>query len=364
MITRTVKATAVAAAAAVLLASCALTPPQVITSAARPAKPALNQVGDRLRGPMPSFYVSLPQLGEIAQVDPTTGQIANTFDIGGSLGAMLADSVQPKVFAISGNSIAVVNTVFHHIVTRIPLPEPARSWSLASKSSRLYVAGALAVYVISTSTYQVVATVTMPSTIGAIAASPQHHKVFVTLPATDRIAVIDTPSDVLEKRAIYTGSCNGHQCKPIGIAVSADGRYAVALSTADAYSIGIDAGTNHVMSKTQLSCRDRHPQFVGSNDASGLAWFYPCERFSGAPLVPVSLQPPFNELPFSDNFYGEIAPVQVAFGPDGAGFLVGYCPRYCRYSYLIAISTTNVISGTSQMPSVVGGIAYVPLISR
>src|SRR5690242_16866469 len=92
-----------------------------------------------VRGPA-SYYVSLPAFGVIAQVDPATGQIFNTF-FGPSVGLMLADSIRPQVFGISGDGIAVIGTVFQHTVTTIRLPEPVVSWALASRAGRLYVAG-------------------------------------------------------------------------------------------------------------------------------------------------------------------------------------------------------------------------------
>lgn len=315
-----------------------------------------------VRGPA-SYYVSLPGLGVIDQVDPATGEVFNTF-FAPSVGLMLADSVRPQVFGISGDGIAIINTVFQHSLTTIHLPEPVVSWALASRAGRLYVAGVQTVYVISTATDSIIATVAMPSTIGAIAASPEHHRVFVTMPATNRIGVIDTPDDVLDKRPVFEGACNFHPCHAVGITASPDGRYVVALSRAGSFSIGIDAASDAILSKTQLSCPDRSPQFIGQNDANGLAWFLPCATGRSASMVPLALQPPFGKLSFNDNFQGRRVPVQAAFDPSGAGYAIGVCENYCHGSFLLSISTTNVVVELGEFPSTPGGIAYAPVISR
>ncbi len=320
-----------------------------------------------IRGPA-SYYVSLPALGVIEQVDPATGQIFNTFFAPG-VGLLLADSAKPRVFGISGDSIVVIGTVFQHARTSIPLPEPVVSWALASRAGQLYVAGAQTVYVISTASYKIIATVAMPSTIGAIAVSPGHNKVFVTMPAINRIGVIDTPADVLEKRPIFEGPCNVQECQAIAIASSADGRYVVALSRrgtifhqAHSFSIGIDAASNAILSKTPLSCTDFNPRFIGQNDAKDLAWFVPCGHAS--PMAPVSLQPPFDIVSFGDDFQGRRVPIQAAFDPSGAGYAIGVCESHCRGSFLLSISTTNVAVQLGELPSTPGGIAYAPLITH
>jgi hypothetical protein len=313
-----------------------------------------------VRGPA-SYYVSLPALGVIEQVDPATGQIFNMF-FGPSVGLMVADSVRPRVFGISGNGIAVIGTVFQRSVITIPLPESVVSWALVSRGGRLYVAGAQTVYVISTASNSIIATVAMPSTIGAIAASPENNKVFVTMPATNRIGVIDTPADVLETRPIFEGACDLQECQAIGIASSADGRYVVALSRRHSFSIGIDAASNAILSKTQLSCRDYNPRFIGQNDATGLAWFVPCAH--AAPMAPVSLQPPFDIVSFSDDFQGRRVPIQAAFDPSGAGYAIGVCESHCHGSFLLSISTTNVVVQLGELPSTAGGIAYASRITR
>lgn len=315
-----------------------------------------------INGPA-SYYVSLPAFGVIEQVDPATGQVDNTF-FGPSVSLMLADSVRSQVFGIAGDGIAIINTVYQHTRTTIRLPEPVVSWALASRPERLYVAGAQTVYVISTASDTIIATVAMPSPIGAIAVSPEHHKVFVTMPATNRIGVIDTPADVLDKRPIFEGACNRHPCFAVGITASADGRYVVALSTADSFSIGIDAASDAILSKTQLSCHGRSPKFIGQNDANGLAWLLPCQFARGESIAPVSLQPPFGSLPFSDSFNGNRVPIQAAFDPSGAGYAIGVCDQYCRGNFLLSISTTNGVQGLGELPSTPGGIAYAPLIPR
>jgi len=313
-----------------------------------------------VRGPA-SYYVSLPALGVIAQVDPATGEIFNTF-FGPSVSLMLADTFRPKVFGISGNSIAVIGTVFQRTVFTIPLPEPVVSWSLASRAGRLYVAGAQTVYVISTASDTVIATVAMPSSIGAIAVTPQHNKVFVTMPATNRIGVIDTPADVLEKKPIFEGACGIKECQAIAIASSANGRYVVALSRRPSFSVGIDAASNAILSKTQLSCTAPNPRFIGQNDANDLAWFVPCKH--GGPMAPVSLEPPFDVVSFSDGFQGRRVPIQAAFDSSGAGYAIGVCESYCHGSFLLSISTTNDVVQLGELPSTPGGIAYAPIITR
>lgn len=313
-----------------------------------------------VRGPA-SYYVSLPALGVIDQVDPATGQIFNTF-FGPSVSLMLADSVKPRVFGIAGDSIAVIGTVFQRGVITIPLPEPVVSWALASRAGQLYVAGAQTVYVISTDSYKVVATVAMPSAIGAIAASPEHDKVFVTMPATNRIGVIDTPADVLEQRPIFEGACDGQECQAIGIAASSTGRYVVALSRRHEVAVGVDAASNAILSKTQLPCTEPNPRFIGQNDAMGVAWLVRCDHRSQ--MAPVSLQPPFDVVSFSDEFQGRRVPIQAAFDPSGAGYAIGVCELYCHGSFLLSISTTNTVIQLGEFPSTPGGIAYAPMIDR
>jgi hypothetical protein len=315
-----------------------------------------------VRGPA-SYYVSLPAFGVIDQVDPATGQVFNTFFAPG-MGLMLADSVRGQVFGISGDAIAVIGTVFQHNRATIRLPEAVVSWALASRAERLYVAGAQTVYVISTASDTIIATVAMPSPIGAITASPEHHRVFVTMPATNRIGVIDTPADVLDKRPIFEGACNRHPCDAVGITASANGRYVVALSTSDSFSIGIDAASDAILSKTQLSCHGRSPRFIGQNDANGLGWILPCEFARGESIAPISLQPPFGNLPFSDSFNGNRVTIQAAFDPSGAGYAIGVCDQYCRGNFLLSISTTNGVQGLGELPSTPGGIAYAPVITR
>ena len=315
-----------------------------------------------VRGPA-SFYVSLPAFGVIDQIDPATGEVFNTFSAP-AIGLMLADSVRPQVFGISGDGIAVIGTVFQHNVWTVHLPEPVVSWALASRAGRLYVAGAQTVYVISTATDQVIASVAMPSAIGAIAASPEHNTVFVTMPATNRIGVIDTPADVLDKRPVFEGACNGHPCHAVGITASANGRYVVAMSREGSFSIGIDAASGAILSKTHLSCPDHSPQFIGQNDANGLAWFLPCANGQAASMVPLSMQPPFGKLPFNDNFQGRRVPIQAAFDPSGAGYAIGVCEIYCHGSFLLRISTANVVTQLGEFPTTPGGIAYAPIINR
>jgi hypothetical protein len=76
--------------------------------------------------------------------------------------------------SISGDGIAVIGTVFstpHHD----PAAGIRRLVGARPRAGRLYVAGAQTVYVISTASDTIIATVAMPSTIGAdcIARAPQ-----------------------------------------------------------------------------------------------------------------------------------------------------------------------------------------------
>lgn len=312
------------------------------------------------RGPA-SFYVSLPSLGVIDQVDPATGEIFNSF-FGPSVSLMLADTVRPRVFGIDGDNIAVIGTVFQRGVFTIPLPEAVVSWGLNSPAGRLYVAGVQTVYVISTDSLKIIATVAMPSPIGSIAVAPKRGKVFVAMPAIDRIGVIDTPADVLEKRPIFEGACDSQQCQAIGVAASPDGRYVVAVSRRHEVSIGIDAATNAIVSKTQLPCSNYNPRFIGQNDAMGLAWLDSCNHRTR--FVPISLQPPFSVVSFGDDFQGRRVPIQAAFDPSGAGYAIGVCESYCRGSFLLSISTTNTVVELGEFPATPGGIAYAPKLSR
>jgi YVTN family beta-propeller protein len=76
--------------------------------------------------------------GTISIIDTSTDKLINTLDIGGPVIILSPDG--KYIYAVSGNSVAVISTINNIVVNIIPIPNFSDSLAITPDGSRLYVA--------------------------------------------------------------------------------------------------------------------------------------------------------------------------------------------------------------------------------
>lgn len=261
----------------------------------------------------PVMLVTLPSVNQLAVVDPTTLSIAGLIDVPGNPRALVSNPTRPEAYvAVDGGSvISIVDYRTPRVRGSIAVPSGVARFVVSGTGDRLYAVNTVGtVSVISIVQQRVLSTVNLGVSTVGIAFSTANHRIFVSMPESNRIAVINSDTDRREPD-IFMGRCGRAKCKAYDLVSSYDGSYILAACNAGIVS-AVEAQTDTIVSKFGVGLHTG--AFLGINPLTSFAAMVDQEFNQYLFLVPTT--PPFKGGSEIRRFHPPSHVVDVAFSPD------------------------------------------------
>src|ERR1051326_6909895 len=179
------------------------------------------------------LYVADSAANAVSVIDPATGALTTTIDVGTSPSRVAVAPAASRVYVTNtgSNTVSAIDTSIQDVVATIPVGDKPSGIAANPSGTRVYVLNAAGVVqVIDTSSNAIVAEVPVGGTDGSIAVTPDGSRVYV---ASGRVSVIDAATNsVIASFAPETAAVPDIFNFAVDVAISPDGARAyVAVNT-------------------------------------------------------------------------------------------------------------------------------------
>jgi len=315
--------------------------------------------------PAPSLLVTLPTPSQLAFVDPLHLQIQTLLPVAGNPTDIVMHPTHLFAFlnVNGGSALQMVDVANRKLASTIPVPAGFDRFVFNADGDRIYAVNSSGTMSVVSVVHKTVLTqIVVGSQSGGIAYSQKYHKIYVSTPDTNSIAVLDADT-LAPGKPFHVGRCQHgagtDPCEPHDLATSADGSYLLAASRFGEI-VALDARSGEVLGIMGHSERDspqRRIRFFTIDPANGeiAAGDGACCNQT-VWLVPT--MPPFSSETVLTSVHYPLFFVGVVF--DSAGDAWGaqgaFAPRFGK------VVNVPFIRGGGELllGSAPGGIAYSP----
>ncbi|HEY7995017.1 MAG TPA: hypothetical protein VID24_12455 [Candidatus Eremiobacteraceae bacterium] len=315
--------------------------------------------------PAPSLLVTVPATGQLAFVDPLSLQIQTLLGVPGNPADIVMHPTHQFAFlnVSGGTALQIVDLVHRKLASSISVPAGFDRFVFNADGDRIYAVNSTGtVSVVSIVSKSVLTQIVVGAQSGGIAYSQKYHKIYVSTPDTNSIAVLDAVTFKAGK-PFHVGRCQHgggtEPCEPHDLATSADGSFLLAASRFGEI-VALDAQSGNVlgiMGRAERDTPQRRVRFFTIDPANNeiaagdgaccnqIVWLVPT-------MPPFSSETELTEGHFPMFFVGVVFDgVGNAWGAEGA-----FAPRSGRVVGVpFSRGGLELVLGSAP-----GGIAYSP----
>ena len=298
--------------------------------------------------PEPAVLVTLPELNDLAFLDPTTHQIEQLDTFPGQPTRIFMDPARRVAFVAVSSGIEVYNLACQESLGIIPI---SGSMQVSDDGAKLFVLAGNSVSIVSVHTESILATESLPAAAQSFAYSSVSHEIFVTPYSQNAIDVFDLRPWHADQ-TLYGGLCNPNPCFPTGSMATTDGQYIFVSDHAGGFTV-FGARTHKVALKSQGGYQRNQVVFgEGPPEADDMATvanvYLTREPFSVVELY--SGLPPFRSL--YTWYVSKDVLTAVCFDSSGFGYALG------RHGYYV-LGGGGAVTPV-QLNTTPAGAAYYP----
>jgi hypothetical protein len=230
-----------------------------------------------IASPAPSLLVTLPTPSQLAFVDPLHLQIQTLLPVPGNPADIVMHPTHQFAFlnVNGGTALQIVDLVHRKLASSIPVPAGFDRFVFNADGDRIYAVNSTGTMsVISVVNKTVITQLVAGSSGGGIAYSQRYHKIYVSTPETNSIAVFNAVT-LAQEKPFFGGRCQHgggtDPCEPGDLATSADGSYLLTASRFGEF-VALDARSGDILGIMGSAGRDtpgRRVRFFTIDPANG-----------------------------------------------------------------------------------------------
>jgi DNA-binding beta-propeller fold protein YncE len=308
----------------------------------------------------PAVIITLPQTNQVALLDPSTGEIEGVYYVAGDPSQVVANPARGFAYIAvnNGSGIAVFDKLYHEVSKVVSVPAGFSTMQISRDGSIIYAlssAGTLSV--VSLPSGDIISTLSVGASPGGEALSPQLHRLFVSLPSTDQIEIIDTRTLGIVEH-FYGGWCDRTHggCDPGELAMSPDGRYLFGAGSQNI--LAFDGASGKILDLFHLSYPGAE-NFLGV-DAEQNALLYGYRFGNFVNVGSILMDPPFGGGPFGAGFRRDTGFSGLASNGTGTTVWTGIGNYFEGQDGLLTLNSNGSYSCCISLGEFPGGLAVIP----